>query len=93
MTRCDDIQVLLALRPEDRSVTEERRVRAHLAVCAECAARAEAYAEQDRIIRSAPGVALTPSQRGQLFPPSNGKGGNTRCRASYSPSQARQWPS
>ena len=67
MTRCDDIQVLLALRPEDRSVTEERRVRAHLAVCAECTARAEAYAEQDRIIRSAPRVALTPSQRGQLL--------------------------
>ncbi|MFW6135714.1 MAG: peptidoglycan DD-metalloendopeptidase family protein [Chloroflexota bacterium] len=67
MTRCDEIQVLLALRPEDRSVTEERRVRAHLAVCAECAARAEAYAEQDRIIRSAPRVALTPSQRNQLL--------------------------
>ncbi|MFO7740816.1 MAG: hypothetical protein R6X31_00735, partial [Anaerolineae bacterium] len=67
MTRCDDIQVLLALRPEDRSVTEQRRVRAHLAACADCATRAEAYAEQDRAIRSAPRVALTPSQRGQLL--------------------------
>jgi murein DD-endopeptidase MepM/ murein hydrolase activator NlpD len=67
MTRCDEIQVLLALRPEDRSVTEERRVRAHLAVCAECTARAEAYAEQDRAIRSEPRLALTPSQRGQLL--------------------------
>jgi hypothetical protein len=67
MTRCDDVQVLLALRPEDRSVTEQRRVSAHLAVCAECAARAEAYAEQDRLIGEAPRVALTSSQRGQLL--------------------------
>ncbi len=67
MTSCDEIQVLLALRPEDRSVTEQRRVSAHLVVCAECAARAEAYAEQDRVIRSAPRVGLSPSQRGQLL--------------------------
>ncbi|MFW6136398.1 MAG: hypothetical protein ACOC7N_06215, partial [Chloroflexota bacterium] len=67
MTRCEDIQVLLALRPEDRSVTEERRVSAHLAVCAECAAMAEAYAEQDRVIRSTPRVGLTSSQRDQLL--------------------------
>jgi len=81
MTRCDDIQVLLALRPEERSVTEQRRVRAHLAVCAECAARAEAYVEQDRIIRSAPRVALTPSQRAQLISTIERKGRRRRMRS------------
>jgi hypothetical protein len=67
MTSCDDVQAHLALRPDDRSVTEERRVQAHLAVCADCAARAEAYAEQDRVIRSAPLLRLTAAQRAQLL--------------------------
>ena len=67
MTSCDDVQVYLALRPADRGVTEERRVSAHLAVCAECAVRAETYAEQDRLIRSAPWVTLTPSQRDEVL--------------------------
>ena len=67
MTSCDDVHVLLALRPDDRSVTQERRVQAHLAVCADCAGRAEAFAEQDRVIGEAPRVALTSSQRDQLL--------------------------
>ena len=67
MTSCDDVQVLLALRPDDRSVTEERQVQAHLVVCADCTTRAEAYAEQDRVIGEAPRVTLTPAQRDQIL--------------------------
>lgn len=67
MTSCNDVQVHLALQPDDRSVTEERRIQAHLAVCADCASRAEAYAEQDRVIGEAPRVTLTSSQRDQLL--------------------------
>jgi len=67
MNECKDIQVLLALQLNDRSGAEQARVEAHLSACPGCAAIAEAYAEQDRLIRDAPRVGLAPSQRGQLL--------------------------
>jgi hypothetical protein len=57
---------LLALRPADRSVREQKRVETHLAACPDCAALDLAYVEQRRLLHSAPRVRLTPSQRGQL---------------------------
>jgi predicted anti-sigma-YlaC factor YlaD len=67
MNVCKRIRHPLALRPADRSVEEQELIEAHLASCPNCAARARAYAEQDRLIRSVPRVGLTPSQRGQLL--------------------------
>jgi hypothetical protein len=67
MSECKKIRRLLALRPDDRSAAEQKRVEAHLDTCAECAALAETYAEQDRVLRDKPWVGLTPSQRGQLL--------------------------
>jgi len=67
MSRCKAIQELLALRAEDRSAEESGLVEAHLAACPDCAALARAYAEQDRILRSAPPLSLTPIQRSQLL--------------------------
>lgn len=67
MNACDQIQVSLALRPEDRSPAEEQRVRSHLSGCAACAALVKTYAEQDRVIRTGSRVALTASQRSQLL--------------------------
>jgi len=67
MNACDQIQVSLALRPEDRSPAEDQRVRSHLTRCATCTALARAYAEQDRVIRAGSRIVLTPSQRSQLL--------------------------
>jgi hypothetical protein len=67
MNECKRVRDLLALRPEDRSEAEHRRVEAHLDTCAGCAAIARAYAKQDRLIGEAPGVSLTPAQRSQLL--------------------------
>lgn len=66
MSECKKIRRLLALRSDDRSAAEQKRVEAHLETCAACAALAETYAEQDRVLRDKPWVGLTPSQRGQL---------------------------
>ncbi len=67
MNVCKRMQVLLALRPTDRSVKEEKLVKVHLAVCPDCVALDRAYTEQRRLVRSAPPVELSPSQRGQLL--------------------------
>lgn len=67
MRECQAIRDVLALRPVDWSADEGRRVENHLATCADCAALARVYAEQDRLIRSAPPVRLTPQQRDQLL--------------------------
>jgi hypothetical protein len=64
---CETARVLLALRAEDWSAEERRKAEAHLATCLDCAALAQLYAEQDRLIRSAPHVRLTASQRDQLL--------------------------
>jgi hypothetical protein len=64
---CETVRVLLALRAEDWSAQERHQVEAHLVTCPDCAALARLYAEQDRLIRSAPHVRLTASQRGQLL--------------------------
>jgi hypothetical protein len=66
MNACKRIEVLLALRPTDRSIKEQKQVQAHLSVCPDCAALDRAYDEQRRLIGSAPLVRLTPSQRGRL---------------------------
>ena len=66
MSECKKIRRLLALRSDDRSAAEQKRVEAHLETCAACAALAKTYAEQDRVLRDKPWVGLTPSQRGQL---------------------------
>jgi murein DD-endopeptidase MepM/ murein hydrolase activator NlpD len=65
--KCHRIQTLLALRPADRSADEQARIEAHLATCPVCAAQARLYAEQDRLIRSAPSARLTSAQRSQFF--------------------------
>ncbi len=67
MMTCDEVRVSLALRSEDRSPAEEQRVRAHIGGCLACATRAEAYARQDRVIRTGRRNGLTASQRNQLL--------------------------
>jgi len=67
MTECKRVRELLALRPDDWSGDERRRVEAHLEVCGECAAGDRAYAEQDRLIRVAPRVGLNAAQQDPLF--------------------------
>ena len=67
MSECKDIRRLLALRAEDLDAGERAQIKAHLAACPHCAAIAEVYAEQNRVIRDASRVGLTPSQRGQFL--------------------------
>jgi hypothetical protein len=67
MKDCQATRDTLALRSGDWSADERHRVEDHLAMCADCAALARVYAEQDRLIRSAPPVRLTPQQRDQLL--------------------------
>jgi hypothetical protein len=67
MNECKRIRGLLALRPDDWNASERSQVEAHLTPCPDCAALAHAYAEQDRLIRNAPRVGLTPPQRDQLL--------------------------
>lgn len=67
MSECKSVHSLLALRPDDWSADERRRVETHLATCPDCGALARAYAEQDRAIQSAPCLRLTPSQRDRLL--------------------------
>ena len=67
MNECKKVRRLLALRPDEWSAVEQNRVKAHLTNCPNCAALAGQYVEQDRLIRAAPHISLTPSQRGQLL--------------------------
>jgi murein DD-endopeptidase MepM/ murein hydrolase activator NlpD len=67
MNECKKTRGLLALRPKDWSAEEREQIETHLATCSDCAAIAHAYAEQDRLVRAAPRVGLTPSQRSQLL--------------------------
>ncbi len=67
MNECQGVRDLLALRPDDRSGSERRRVEAHLATCPDCAALTRTYAEQDRLIRAEPRARLTPAQRSRLL--------------------------
>jgi len=64
---CQQTQALLALRPQEWQVKEQRQIEEHLARCPDCAALARAYAEQDRLLRDMPCVRLTPTQRDQLW--------------------------
>lgn len=66
-SECETVSVLLALRAEDWSAQERHQVEAHLVTCPDCAAMAQVYAEQDRLIRSAARVRLMASQRDQLL--------------------------
>jgi murein DD-endopeptidase MepM/ murein hydrolase activator NlpD len=67
MNPCKKFRALLALRPADLSFEEQRQVKTHLTACADCATLAQAYTEQNRLIRSAPRLSLTPSQRSHLL--------------------------
>ena len=63
---CEATRHLLALRPDEWGSDERRQVETHLRLCSDCAALADIYAEQDRLICAAPRVGLTPLQRAQL---------------------------
>ena len=67
MNECEAVRDLLALRPDEWSAGERRQAEAHLETCPHCVAFFQAYAEQDLLIRAAPRVRLTPSQRAQLL--------------------------
>lgn len=67
MNICRSTRESLALRPSDWSADERQQVENHLAICSDCAALARVYAEQDRLIQTAPRLRLTRSQREQLF--------------------------
>jgi murein DD-endopeptidase MepM/ murein hydrolase activator NlpD len=67
MNPCEKFRVLLALRPTDLKLEEQQLVNSHLAACADCATLAQVYTEQDRLIRNAPRISLTPSQRNHLL--------------------------
>jgi len=67
MKECKRVRGLLALRSDDWSAEEQARVEAHLATCPDCVALVHVYDEQDCLIRNAPRVGLTPSQRDQLL--------------------------
>lgn len=65
---CKTVQALLALRPADRSVVEQRLVDAHLLTCARCAEWARACAGQDQLLaQTAPPPRLTAFQRARFF--------------------------
>jgi hypothetical protein len=66
MSECKKVRDLLALRPADRSDDDSRWVEVHLGTCPACRAVAQAYGEQDRLIRAAPRLGLTLAQREQL---------------------------
>lgn len=68
MSNCKKIRRLLAVRPTNRSTSEQALIEAHLGTCPDCSALARVYAEQDRLIRSLPRAGLTPAQRGQFLP-------------------------
>jgi murein DD-endopeptidase MepM/ murein hydrolase activator NlpD len=67
MSNCRKIRRLLAVRPTNRSTSEQALIEAHLGTCPDCTALAQVYAEQDRLIRSLPRAGLTPAQRGQFL--------------------------
>lgn len=67
MSECDLIKPLLALRPEDWSVTEGAQVEAHLARCEACTTLRAEYLEQDRLIRALPALRLTVAQRNEVW--------------------------
>ncbi len=67
MSECDLIKPLLALRPEDWSVTESAQVEAHLARCEACTTLRAEYLEQDRLIRALPALRLTVAQRNEVW--------------------------
>ena len=67
MNTCRRVRRLLALRPEDWSAGERRRVQEHLNVCDACSALAGRYRDQDRLLGDLPGGQFTASQREQLF--------------------------
>ena len=60
MTAHDTYQSLLAVR-EDLSAAETAQLDAHLGGCAVCREVAEAYAEQDRLLRELPTAPLSPA--------------------------------
>ncbi|MFP4346423.1 MAG: hypothetical protein ACLFU8_17190 [Anaerolineales bacterium] len=66
MSRCKDLQGLLALRAGDRTAGEQARVAAHLATCPACAARARTYARQDQLLRDGPTNRLDGPRRAAL---------------------------
>jgi murein DD-endopeptidase MepM/ murein hydrolase activator NlpD len=67
MSNCRRIRRLLAVRPTDRSASEQALIETHLGTCPDCTALAQIYAEQNRLIRSLPRAGLTPAQRGQFL--------------------------
>jgi LysM repeat protein len=67
MNECRTVRDLLALRPDGWTIVERRLVETHLETCPDCADLAHVYARQDRLIRAAPRLRLTPSQRGQFL--------------------------
>ncbi len=67
MDDCKTIRALLALRPQEWDADESKRIKAHLAICPDCADCTDVYAEQDRLIHAMPRVNLTLSQREQLL--------------------------
>ena len=67
MKECKGVRGLLALRSDDWNAKERACVEAHLATCTGCTALARTYAAQDLLIRRAPRVGLTSSQRDQLL--------------------------
>lgn len=65
--KCRDFRALLAIPSVNWSDDERNEVEAHLVTCADCAALARIYTEQDRLLRCVPGACLTPAQRSQLL--------------------------
>jgi murein DD-endopeptidase MepM/ murein hydrolase activator NlpD len=67
MNDCKKIRRLLAVQSTNWRADEQAQVETHLAACPDCAALAQVYTEQDRLIRSLPRAILTPAQRGQFL--------------------------
>jgi hypothetical protein len=67
MSDCRRVRILLALRPEDCSESERRLVASHVACCVDCAARARAYEEQDRLLGHAVQIDASPPEWGALL--------------------------
>jgi hypothetical protein len=81
MTACRRIRRQLAVSRQEWSAAERERVRAHLHSCAACAAVADEWAAQERLLSALPEHGMSPQRQKELVAQARREGKGLRVRA------------